>query len=231
MSNRSLHILSTKQLDDALIRQAGDGVQLDCISFLEIQLVPPDQVRVLLSDVPATDQSVIFTSANAVRAVAAALTADPQWNVFCIEAATKKKVQQLFPRSAVRASAPTGAQLVAQIIEQAPEQVVFFCGNLRLDTIPDGLKKNAIPCREKVVYETIKTPASIDRRYDGILFYSPSGVESFFSVNDIAAATTAISIGPSTTAALRSYTANIAEAPQPDIGQMLQLIPDCKGPQ
>lgn len=228
MGSRPLHILSTKLLDDALIRQAGDQVQLDCISFLEIQPAPPDEVRVLLSDVPASGQYVIFTSANAVNAVAAALTEEPQWKVFCIEAATKKKVQQLFPRSGITAAAPNGAQLVKQIIAQAPDNVVFFCGNRRLDTIPEALKKNGIHCREKWVYRTTATASTIHRQYDGILFYSPSGVESFFSVNAIAAATTAISIGPSTTAALRNYTSTIVEAPQPDIRQMLQLIPGCR---
>lgn len=224
MRNKPLHILSTKLLDDALIRKAGNQVQLDCRSFLQTQPVTPAQVAARLTDVPLSDQAVIFTSANAVKAVAAALAERPQWEVFCIEAATRKKVQELFPGAVIRASAPNGAQLVKQIIEQAPDQVVFFCGNLRLDTIPDGLKQNAIPCREKVVYETIKTPVIIDRQYDGILFYSPSGVESFFSLNEISREAIAFSIGPSTTSALKKYTSNIVEATQPDVEQMVGLI-------
>ncbi|MCD2424698.1 uroporphyrinogen-III synthase [Niabella pedocola] len=229
MSNKPLHILSTKLLDDALIRKAGNQVQLDCRSFLQTQPVAPEQVAALLTDVPLSDQAVIFTSANAVKAVAAALTDRPLWTVFCIEAATRKKVQELFPGTKIRASAPNGAQLVKQIIEQAPDQVVFFCGNLRLNTIPDGLKQHAIPCREKVVYETIKTPVAINRQYDGILFYSPSGVESFFSLNEISPATKAFSIGPSTTAALKKYTSNIEEAIQPDVEQMIGMIANSRG--
>ncbi|WP_300601478.1 uroporphyrinogen-III synthase [Niabella sp.] len=226
MSNKPLHILSTKLLDEVLIRQAGTRVQLDCSSFLQTQPVAPEQVAMLMADVSLSEQTVIFTSANAVKAVAAALTDSPEWKVFCIEAATRKKVQELFPGTTIAASAPNGAQLVKKIIEQAPDQVVFFCGNLRLDTIPDGLKKNGIPCREKIVYETIKTPVPINRHYDGILFYSPSGVESFFSLNEINPATRAFSIGPSTTRALKEYTSNIVEAMQPDVEQMIRLIAD-----
>ncbi|MGJ7031226.1 uroporphyrinogen-III synthase [Niabella hirudinis] len=224
MSNRPLHILSTKLLDDALIHRAGAGVLLDCRPFLQTQAVAPEQVAALLADVSLLDQEVIFTSANAVKAVAAAVTGNPQWNVFCIEAATRKKVQELFPETKIRAAAPNGAQLVKLIIEQAPDQIVFFCGNLRLDTIPDGLKKYAISCREKVVYETIKTPVPVKPQYDGILFYSPSGVASFFAVNKISPETKAFSIGPSTTAALKQYTSNIVEAPHPDVEQMIRAI-------
>ncbi|SDD91843.1 uroporphyrinogen-III synthase [Niabella drilacis] len=224
MSNRPLHILSTKLLDDALMHRAGDRVLLDCRSFLQTQPVAPGLVAALLADVSLADQEVIFTSANAVKAVAAAVTGSPQWKVFCIEAATRKKVQELFPQTEIRAAAPNGAQLVNQIIRQAPDQVVFFCGNLRLDTIPDGLKKNAIPCREKVVYETIKTPVPVKPQYDGILFYSPSGVASFFAVNKISPGTKAFSIGPSTTEALKKYTSNIVEAPHPDVEQMIGAI-------
>ncbi|MCF3110361.1 uroporphyrinogen-III synthase [Niabella sp. CC-SYL272] len=226
MRNKLLHILSTKLLDDALIRKAGDQVQLDCRSFLQTQPVAPEQVTALLADVPLLDQAVIFTSANAVTAVAAALTNQPRWRVFCIEAATRKKVQELLPGTTISASAPNGAQLVKQIIGHAPDPVVFFCGNLRLDTIPDGLKQNAISCREKVVYKTIKTPVHIDQHYDGILFYSPSGVESFFSLNKISPETSAFSIGPSTTRALKKYTSNIVEAAQPDVEQMIGMIAD-----
>jgi len=226
MNSRPLHILSTKLLDDALIRQAGDQVQLDCKPFLDTRPLDPEQVSVLLAGVPLSDQVVIFTSANAVRAVAAAVTGSPQWKVFCIEAATRKQVEQLFPHTEIIATAPNGAQLAKRIIEQRPDQVVFFCGNLRLDTIPQVLKSNAIPCIEKIVYQTAKTPLVVNEPYDAILFYSPSGVESFFSVNVISPATKAFSIGPSTTAALKKYTSNIVEAIQPGVEQMIGLIAD-----
>lgn len=226
MTSKPLHILSTKLLDDVLIRQAGDQVQLDCKPFLNTRPLEREQVSALLAGIPLSDQAVIFTSANAVRAVAAAVTGSPQWKVFCIEAATRKQVQQWFPHTEIIATAPNGAQLVKRIIEQRPDQVVFFCGNLRLDTIPDALKKNAIPCRELIVYQTIKTPVQVSDPYDGILFYSPSGVESFFSMNTVSPATKAISIGPSTTAALKKYTSNIVEARLPDVEQMIGLIAD-----
>jgi uroporphyrinogen-III synthase len=39
---------------------------------------------------------------------------------------------------------------------------------------------------EIIVYETIETPQKMSRKqYDGILFFSPSAVKSYFSVNKL----------------------------------------------
>lgn len=59
-------------------------------------------------------------------------------------------------------------------------KIVFFCGNKRLQTIPEKLANNGIAVEEVIVYETIETAANIKKQYDGILFYSPSAVQSFF---------------------------------------------------
>ncbi|MBZ4189045.1 uroporphyrinogen-III synthase [Niabella beijingensis] len=224
MNNKPLHILSTKQLDSRLLQLAGDGVELDCIPFIKTRTVSAAALAAAIDQVPLTDAAVIFTSAHAVTAVAAALTADPVWKIYCIETATLKKVRELFPRSEIIASAPTGAALVKRIIKKRPGHLFFFCGNLRLETIPDALRQNSISCNELVVYTTTLTPVRINRMYDGILFYSPSGVESFFSLNTITEGTTAVSIGPSTTTALKKYTSAIVEAATPDIGQMIRLV-------
>lgn len=223
MKNKTLHILSTKILDATLLNAVPENVEMDCISFIDVKPLEASIFSAALEQVSLTDQFVAFTSVNAVNAVSAAISGSPVWNIFCIEEATKKQVQELFPESTIIDSAPTGAQLAELIVKYAPEQVVFFCGNMRLNTIPEVLKKHQIPCREIVVYNTIKTPQSINKEYDGILFYSPSGVESFFEKNKIADYTTAISIGPSTSKALKKHTENILESSLPDIKQMLKL--------
>ena len=38
---------------------------------------------------------------------------------------------------------------------------------------------------EVIVYKTIETPKVLTKQYDGILFFSPSAVKSFFSKNSI----------------------------------------------
>lgn len=223
MKSKTVHILSTRLLDEALLESVNEEVQVDCVSFIQVEPVPAIILSEQVRQVSLTNQAVVFTSINAVNAVAAAVSGSPRWSVFCIEEATKKRVLELFPQSAIIASASTGAQLSGLIVKHAPEAVVFFCGNMRLNTIPEVLKKHQIPYREIVAYNTTKTPQSISKEYDGILFYSPSGVQSFLEVNKIADHTTAISIGPSTSKALKKHTANILESTLPDIKQMLKL--------
>jgi uroporphyrinogen-III synthase len=58
------------------------------------------------------------------------------------------------------------------------------------------------------VYETTLVPHVITQPYDGILFFSPSAVHSFFLTNKIAAQTQVFAIGATTAGALQNYTAN-----------------------
>lgn len=78
-------------------------------------------------------------------------------------------------------------ELLGEIITQkyAQNSFIFFCGNLRRDTLPDILKKSNIEYSEIQVYTTHKTPTKISKPFDAVLFFSPSGVESFFKKNTI----------------------------------------------
>ncbi|ANH83493.1 uroporphyrinogen III synthase HEM4 [Niabella ginsenosidivorans] len=224
MKNERFHILSTKILDEALVDLVSDRVQLDSIPFIETYAVPPAEIAQQLAAVPIKNGLAIFTSVNAVNAVAAAGMLQPGWSIACIEPTTKKRMQEAFPQSAIVATAPTAAALAEQIVRIAPENCIFFCGNKRLGIIPSALKKKGIPYREIMVYNTIKTPQVINKEYDGIIFYSPSGVESFFELNKIPATVKAYSIGPSTTKALQQYTENIVQSKVPDTKQMIAWI-------
>ncbi len=85
---------------------------------------------------------------------------------------------------------------------------MFFCGNLRRDTLPDILKKNGIALQELVVYTTTLTPRTLEETFDGVAFFSPSAAESFFSANRPDNTVVFFSIGHTTTAALKTYTDN-----------------------
>ena len=51
---------------------------------------------------------------------------------------------------------------------------------------------------EYIVYETKPAPQIITEKYDGILFFSPSAIKSFFSVNTISSGTVCFAIGETT---------------------------------
>ncbi|MEO8416473.1 MAG: uroporphyrinogen-III synthase, partial [Ginsengibacter sp.] len=55
-------------------------------------------------------------------------------------------------------------------------------------------------------YKTIETPHIIKQHYDGILFYSPSAVKSFFLKNTLQNNTELFAIGSTTAKALKHFT-------------------------
>ena len=72
----------------------------------------------------------------------------------------------------------------------------------------EKLSQHEIEVTEVVVYETLETPKVVDKTYDGILFFSPSGVDSFFSNNSIDDKTILFAIGNTTAEAIKKYSDN-----------------------
>ncbi len=68
------------------------------------------------------------------------------------------------------------------------------------------LKDNNVGIEEIIVYKTIETPQLILKKYDGILFFSPSAVQSFFLKNSISPRTKVFAIGNTTANALKLFT-------------------------
>ena len=75
------------------------------------------------------------------------------------------------------------AEIISLIYKQ--ENFTFFSGNLRRDILPNTLKENGIIFNEIEVYETSITSKKITSKVDGILFFSPSAVESYLKSNTI----------------------------------------------
>ena len=126
---------------------------------------------------------MIFTSAYAVRSVLALLTQKPDWTIYCIRNETRLAIEKGFGREYVQKTADNARALSELIIADKIQEAVFFCGDQRMDIIPDNLKKNGIDLEEVIVYDTRLTPVQITFEPDAILFFSPTAVRSFFSMN------------------------------------------------
>jgi uroporphyrinogen-III synthase len=77
-----------------------------------------------------------------------------------------------------------------------------------------------IPFEEIEVYKTVLTPTAITSKPNGILFFSPSGVESYLKQNTITDET-CFAIGTTTAEALESITTNIIIANQPTVENVI----------
>jgi len=209
MTNKT-QILSTAFLDQQFVTKAVElGVQLDVMSFIKVSAIESEELAERVVDLCYLPITAVFTSVNAVKAVSdIIMSADPKWDIYCIGNATMEAVKGQFRAAEIIGVAGNAVELAKIIIEDGEEEVVFFCGNQRLDTLPDTLRENDVEVYEMMVYETTQIPTAVEKEYDGILFFSPTGVDSFFSVNKIGADTVLFAIGNTTANAIKRHTLN-----------------------
>jgi len=214
---KSIQILSTKKLSSeqkqALVKA---NLEVTDIDFIQTQNKPFE-----LKDL---NDNLIFTSQNAVHSV----LSDPKSeqlknkNVFCVGLKTKI----LLSESGFNVVAYTGyASDLAEIITliYRNETYTFFSGNLRRETLPQALKEADVKLNEIKVYETSLTPQKIKTAVDAILFFSPSGVESYLKENTIKKET-CFCIGETTAEALHKITKNIIIADQPTVEDVIEDV-------
>ncbi|MDR6969040.1 uroporphyrinogen-III synthase [Flavobacterium arsenatis] len=170
-------------------------------------------------ELKAINHNLIFTSQNAVHSLVEnaeeLLPKLQEKNVFCVGLKTKALLEENgFNVIAYTGYAADLAEIIALIYSK--ESFTFFSGNLRRDTLPNYLKEANIKFNEIEVYETHLTPQKINTPVDGILFFSPSAVESYLKDNKIKKET-CFCIGNTTAEALEKTTKNIIVANQPTV--------------
>jgi uroporphyrinogen-III synthase len=136
-------------------------------------------------------------------------------------------VEEYFGTTVLAGTAPSAAGLADEIIHSAPSEVFFFCGDQRREELPAKLTAAGIRVNELVVYRTIQTPRPVDEPYDGVAFFSPSAVHSFFSRNTLPATTPLFAIGNTTAKALSTYCSNrVVISPSPEQEILIRQIID-----
>jgi len=215
MIEHNVKILSTRPLSPSLVEEAAAlGIVLDRLSFIETTPLDSEELRGKIGDLFHTSLVAVFTSMNAVDAVAgdrrkAGETGIVPWKVFCIGSATRQHVLESFGAGLITGTADSAAALADQILLQKDiRQVVFFCGDQRRDELPEKLQQGGVAVQELVVYTTVRTPHRVEQPYEGIAFFSPSAVHSYFSNNTPPAATILFAIGQTTADAIRNYSGN-----------------------
>ena len=211
MQQNEIRILSTRPLTTLLTGEAkAAGITVDELSFIETEPIRSIEVQQEIEHAFLQSAVVVFTSMNAVEAVAGEQHGQhPDWSIYCIGNTTRQRVQEYFGETSITGTASSAAELAEQIAQEAgTDEVIFFCGDQRRDELPDILRSNAIEVNEVRVYETIGVPHKIDRFYHGILFFSPSAVQSFFTHNKADARTVLFAIGNTTAKEVRKFAQN-----------------------
>lgn len=188
-------ILSTKLLTEAqkiLFQNTGlDVIEYDAISIEFLEFKTPISIK-----------NAIFTSQNAVRSISSKNIQIE--NSFCVG----KKTQELLVEN---------GQNVVKMSEYASElglfiqknyqneEFYFFCGDRRKEEIPASFKNSKNTLFEIKTYKTKLHSVKFDQKWDGILFFSPSGVASY-TINNSIETTPVFCIGKTTAEEAKLYT-------------------------
>jgi len=205
-----IRILSTKKLSES---------QKQLLLSANFALDEEDFINVVNRhfDVETINDFLIFTSQNAVESVLEnkKIAEIKTRKCFCVGEKTKALLEQ--NDFEVIVSSDYASELASVICNQYfKSSFTFFCGNLRRDILPDSLKLAEIVFEEVEVYETVLTPHKGDDNLNGILFFSPSGVQSFLKMN-VLQDEICFCIGGTTAKDLRSITKKVVVANQPTI--------------
>lgn len=210
-------VLSTRKLTRGqreLLLNAGMGlVEKDFISIVPLEF-----------SVVELPRNLIFTSQNTVTIFDQHFkTGKPvDRNIFCVGEKTAALLSE--KGYSVRESAHYGAELAQIIVERyKEEEFMFFCGKKRNPNLPEALLQNNIRFTEKHIYDTLFTPTKIDRIFEGVLFFSPSGVKSYCKEN-VLTESTAFCIGTTTAAEAEKHTSRIVLATKPTIENVIVQV-------
>jgi uroporphyrinogen-III synthase len=211
MRQNRINILSTRPLNDSLVREAAQqGIDITVVSFVKTEAIQTAVVQQEIKNTLSQPATVVFTSMNAVETVVKQLQREkPRWKIYCIGAATATLVKKYLGETSIQGTGSNAAELAELIVRKKDStHVTFFCGDQRRDELPAILKKNNIEVNEIVVYRTIAVPHKIEKEYQGILYFSPSAVESFFRANKLPTDTLLFAIGTTTAIEIKKYSTN-----------------------
>lgn len=150
---------------------------------------------------PQSGAGVIITSGNAIHVLDN--LAPGSHPVFCVGDKTAEKLSAKGWKPGYVAE--NSASLAEFLVRLKPVPYYSYpCGNLRRDELPDKLKANKIPLEEHIAYQTTPFLRTFGRIFDGVMFYSPSGVYAFAKANK-ASSKLAFCIGETTANAAKNY--------------------------
>src|SRR5450631_1720814 len=176
MPDRHYTILSTASIPFERIPRIPDSIDLRVIPFIEIVPRDEESLKKQIDRLAAEQTAVVFTSAHAVRWVKNRLIKKPDWKIYCIRYETRRALTEWFGEKYELKTADNALVLSDQIVADGIRDIVFLCGDQRMDILPDQLKKHGLRLNEFIVYDTKLNPVVIENSPDAILFFSPTAV-------------------------------------------------------
>lgn len=211
-------VYSTKKLSEIQKRLLPETVAIEDSDFIKIRFN-----RIAPKVVKNEIKNVIITSKNGVESLLNSFIKQELnfKNIYCVGRRTKKLIEQKIGKVA---HSEKNAEKLADYLSKTikGQEVTYFCSDLRLDTLPKVLTENGVTVNEVEAYKTMYSPVNVREQFSGVLFYSPSTVESYMQENQ--SNKIAFCIGESTAKEARKYFKNVQVANLPTVESVLELV-------
>ncbi len=178
------HIISTRKLTSGKI----DELQAKGWKFTNHDFI--SKVIHVPADLHAQSihKHVVLTSITAVKSfleIIRQLQLDSDhYQVYCVSRGTREYASA--SGLDIKSSAPDASALADEILKDVEvKEVTHVSSNLRRDEVSDKLNRAGVSVQDVIAYRTEFTPVAIDLSYDAIIFFSPSAVDSFLSLNPL----------------------------------------------
>ncbi len=217
-AEKQTNIYSTKALTEGQLQLINDDVIVESSDFIQIKLnrIPK---HLLTSEI----NNVIITSKNTVEALITNFSTDQLKfkNIYCVGRRTKKLIENRIGK--VAHSERNAKRLAEYLVDHMDgTEVTYFCSDLRLDDLPTILEKNNITVSEIEAYQTAYASKKINDKTEGVMFYSPSTVQSYVlenKTNQIA-----FCIGETTATEAKKHFKDIRVAKVPTVESVIELV-------
>lgn len=217
-SDKTTNIYSTKKLTDDQLQLFHNNVVAKSSDAIKISLN-----RIHKSVIKSEIKNIIITSKNTVEALLHNFSvSELQFkNIYCVGRRTKRMIENRIGKvTHGEANAKKLAYYLVDYIEGT--EVTYFCSDLRLNDLPNILAENHIKVNEVEAYQTKFDADKIEANLDGVMFYSPSTVESFLKQNKPNGI--AFCIGETTAKVAQNYFEDVRIAKVPTVESVIELV-------
>ena len=216
---KEINIFSTKNLSIGQKSGLNQQIGTNMSDFITIRY---NRIKPAVIKQPL--KHVIFSSQNGVESILESFMASELnfEHIYCVGRRTKRLIEKKIGKvTHVENSAGNLADYLVEHIKN--EEITYFCGDKRRDELPGILSKNGIGLNEVIAYKTLLSPNKLAKKYDGILFFSPSGIESFLSKNSVDQEV-AFCIGGTTAKEAQKHFKTVIEAKLPSVESVLNSV-------
>lgn len=177
--SKTHQVFSTKKLLESQKQLVDSSIQFKDSDFIRIRFnrISPIVVKNEI-------ENVLITSQNAVESLLSSFSPDQLQfkNIYCVGRRTKRLIEKRIGKvSHVEKNASKLAEYLIKNLEN--KEITFFCSEKRLDELPDTLAENNILVHEEHVYKTLYSAKKLVADISGVLFFSPSAVQSYLLEN------------------------------------------------